>query len=94
MARLAYMRLTDMMLNMTISRDVLLALLARVADGGDLTMQELDAAIPEPMALGQAEKMGWQTLSHWADDGDIRSKDERYADFQRKRIREQLAALK
>ncbi|MBA4759040.1 hypothetical protein [Sphingosinicella sp.] len=94
MTRLASKRLAGMMWNMTASRDFLVVLLERVAEGGDLTMQELDVAIPEPIALDQAEKRGWQTLSHWADDGDIRSKDERYADFQRKRIREQLAALK
>ena len=78
---------------MTAARSYLLSALQRVADGGDLTTEELDAAIPNPRLLDAAEKDAWEQLSHWADDADIRAKDAHYASFKRDWIRERIAAL-
>lgn len=78
---------------MTAARAYLIETLQRVVDGGDLTTDELDAAIPNPLVLDPAEKDAWEELSHWADDEDIRAKDDRYASFKRDWMRDQIAAL-
>lgn len=78
---------------MTGSRDYLIATLQRIVDGGDLTIEELDAAIPDPRGLERAEKDAWIQLSHWADDSDIRAKDHRYAAFKREWMRDHIKAL-
>jgi hypothetical protein len=62
----------------TEARTVLLATLRRVIDGGDVTNDELDAAIIAPADLRGAERKAWHGLSYWADD-DIRAKDPAYA---------------
>jgi hypothetical protein len=41
---------------MTAFREIILVMLQRLADGGDITMQELDAAVPGPLALDGDEK--------------------------------------
>lgn len=74
-------------------RDYLIATLQHIVDGGDVTTEELDAAIPDPRGLERAEKVAWEQLSHWADDADIRAKDSRYAAFKREWMREQIKAL-
>lgn len=68
-------------------------MLQRVASGGDITDDELDAAIPDPLAVNEVEKRGWEELSHWADDADIRAKDAGYASMRRQWIQEKAAAL-
>lgn len=79
---------------MTNARAYLLAILQRVAQGGDLTTDELDAAIPNPRLLdGRSEKDAWEELSHWADDDDNRVRDERYAEQKRERMRDHIARL-
>ena len=78
---------------MTDTRTYLLQALELVADGGDVTRQELDAAISNPRTLSRAEKDAWEELSHWADDGDIRGRDERYATFKREWMRDRREAL-
>ncbi|RYE92708.1 MAG: hypothetical protein EOO77_46455, partial [Oxalobacteraceae bacterium] len=61
---------------MTVARDFLLEALQRIADGGDVTESELNIAVLDPFALDPAEKIAWEELSHWADDDDIRERDE------------------
>jgi hypothetical protein len=78
---------------MTVARDFLLKALQRVADGGDVTETELDTAVLDPFALDPAEKIAWEELSHWADDDDIRERDEPYAVLKRERMRDHVAAL-
>lgn len=78
---------------MTAARAFLLEALQRVLDGGDVGEVELVAAVPDPLALDRAEKNAWEELSHWADDGDIRTRDERYATYKREVLRDRLAAL-
>jgi hypothetical protein len=78
---------------MTVARAFLLEALQRVADGGDVTETELDTAAPDPLALDPVEKAGWEELSHWIDDDDIRERDERYAASKRERMREHVASL-
>ena len=78
---------------MTAARAYLLSTLQKVADGGDLTTEELDAAVPNPRLLDSAEKDAWEQLSHWADDADIRAKDVRYASFKRDWMRAHIKAL-
>jgi hypothetical protein len=78
---------------MTAARTFLLEALQRVADGGDIFQQELDAAIPNPLVLDRNEKMAWQELSHWTDDADIRENDESYAAFKRDWMRDRIKAL-
>jgi hypothetical protein len=77
----------------TIARTFLLEALQRVADGGDVTESELETAVPHSSALGPAEKIAWEELSHWADDDDIRERDKRYAASKRERMRDHFAAL-
>lgn len=78
---------------MTGARCFLLEALQRVADGGDLGEEELDAAVPDPRSLPQHEKDAWEQLSHWAHDADIREHDEQYAAFKREWMRDHIAAL-
>lgn len=78
---------------MTAARAYLMATLQRVVDGGDLTTDELDAAIPDPLVLDRDEKQAWEQLSHWADDADIRTKDAHYASFKRGWMLDHIAAL-
>jgi hypothetical protein len=79
---------------MTVARAFLVEALQRVADGGEVTGSELDAAVPDPFALDPVEKTAWKELSHWADDDDIRERDECYAASKRKRMRDHVAALR
>jgi hypothetical protein len=67
--------------------------LHRIADGGDIDQAELKAAVPDPLALDDPEKKAWEELSHWADDNDIRAKDERYAGYKCDRIRDASPCL-
>ena len=76
---------------MTAARTFLVDALQRVADGGDIDEAELEAAVPDPFALDDLEKNAWEELSHWADDDDIRARDERYAGYKRDRMRECIA---
>lgn len=78
---------------MNSARAHLLTMLERVADGGDITTQELDLAIPDPLILDKREKAAWEELSHWADDDDIRTRDARYADFKRQWMRDHMSIL-
>lgn len=78
---------------MSEARAYLLAALTRVADGGDITTDELGAAIPDSLALNGTEKAAWEELSHWADDSDIRAKDAHYASLKREWMRDHIAAL-
>ncbi len=78
---------------MTDARRYLRDTLQRIVDGGDLTTEELDAAVLNPLLLGRVEQNAWEELSHWADDDDIRAKDERYAASKRNRMRDQIIAL-
>ncbi len=78
---------------MTLARAFLLDTLQRVADGGDIGESELDTAVPDPFALDAAEKIAWKELSHWADDNDIRGRDERYSASKRERMRKYLVTL-
>ena len=78
---------------MSDARSFLIAALQRVAEGGDITKAELDAAIPDPFALDRTEKGAWEELSHWTDDADIRVKDTTYSTYKRDRMRDCVAAL-
>ena len=78
---------------MTAARAYLLSALRRVANGGDLTPEELDAAIPDPFALDRSERTAWEELSHWADDADIRAHDPLYARFKRDWMLGHIATL-
>ena len=78
---------------MTAARAFFLDALQRVANGGDVREVELDMAVPDPFALDHVEKSAWEELSHWADDDDIRERDERYAACKRERMRDHVAAL-
>lgn len=80
-------------LGMNLVRAFLLEALQRVADGGDIDMTELDTAVPNPRSLDRHEKSAWEELSHWADDGDIRERDQRYAQLKRERMSDHAAAL-
>lgn len=80
---------------MTTARAYRLATLQHVVDGGDLTTDELDAAIPDPRVLdSRSEKDAWEELSHWADDEDIRARDARYSENKRDRMRHHIARLR
>lgn len=79
---------------MTAIRTYLIEALQRVVDGGDIEQDELDTAVPNPLALDPIEKDAWQQLSHWADDADIRQKDANYATFKRDWMQDRIAALK
>lgn len=68
------------------TRTILIDCLQRVIDGGDVTKDELDAAIADPAGLRGAERKAWHGLSYWADDDDIREKDPEYAPSRRKQL--------
>ncbi|WP_137898373.1 hypothetical protein [Sphingomonas sp. 2SG] len=78
---------------MTEARTFLLAALRHVVDGGDVTNEELDAAITTPARLRGAERNAWHGLSYWADDDDIRAKDPAYAPSRRRQLASLLSAL-
>ena len=78
---------------MTYARQYLRDTLQHIVAGGDLTTEELDAAVPDPLILARVERDAWEELSHWADDDDIRAKDKRYAASKRDRMREHIIAL-
>ncbi len=78
---------------MTAARAFLIEALQRVFGGGDLGEAELVAAIPDPFALDSKEKSAWEELSHWADDDDIRERDDGYAASKRERMRDHLRVL-
>lgn len=67
--------------------------LRRVIAGGDMTNDELDAAIADPVGLRGAERKAWHGLSYWADDDDIRTKDPNYAPSRRQQLGNLLADL-
>ncbi len=50
--------------------------------------------MPDPFALDDGEKNAWEELSQWADDDDIRARDERYAAYKRGRMRDCIAKLR
>ncbi len=77
----------------TAARSYLLATLQRVANGGDLTTDELDATILDPLLLGGAERNPWEELSHWANDGDICAKDTSYVFIKPEWMLYRIAAL-
>ena len=79
--------------SMNAARSYLLTALRRVVEGDDITTEELDAAIPDPLAFGRHERDAWEQLSHWADDADIRARDAHYASFKRDRMSDQIAKL-
>ena len=78
---------------MTDAHQYLRDTLQRIVDGGDLTTEELDAVVPDPVILSRVERDAWEELSHWADDDDIRAKDKRYAANKRDRMRDHITAL-
>lgn len=91
--RIADVRTVRQIGPMNAARAYLLTALQRVVDGGDITNEELDAAIPDPLALERAERDAWEQLSHWADDADIRVRDAHYASFKRDWMRDYIAKL-
>ena len=78
---------------MTDARTFLSTCLAHVIDGGDVTNDELDAAIADPAGLRGAERKAWHGLSYWADDDDIRAKDPAYAPSRRVQLTDLLIDL-
>jgi hypothetical protein len=78
---------------MTDARSFLLESLRAVIAGGDITNEELAAAIPDPARLRGAERRAWHGLSYWADDGDIRAKDPDYGPMRRQSLAALLARL-
>ena len=78
---------------MTRVRTFLIDILRHVTDGGDVTNDELDAAIADPAGLRGAERKAWHGLSYWADDDDIRAKDPSYALSRRQQLGDLLADL-
>lgn len=78
---------------MTDARMFLIASLRRVIDGGDVTNDQLYAAIADPGTLRGAEQKAWHGLSYWADDEDIRAKDPAYAPLRRRQLNDLLVAL-
>lgn len=78
---------------MTDDRAFLLDALRRVNGGSTVTNEELLGAIPNPSSLGEIEQSAWYRLSHWADDDDIRGRDPRYEEMQRRQIADALTDL-
>jgi hypothetical protein len=77
-------------------RTELIALLRRVLSGGTLTHDDLMATVPDSSGLPEFEKLAWLRLGWWADDEDIRARDQAYADMRLSQIEvslEQLEAL-
>ncbi|MBB5711062.1 hypothetical protein [Sphingomonas xinjiangensis] len=75
------------------ARTFLIRSLRRVIAGGDMTNDELDAAIADPAQLRGAERKAWHGLSYWADDDDIRGKDPAYAPSRRRQLTDLLTDL-
>lgn len=80
-------------------RSLLQGALSRVAEGGDITYEELFAIIPPDRAsaeLAGLDAKAYWALWGWADDADIRKKepDGRYADFRREQLRDIAAEYK
>jgi hypothetical protein len=73
---------------MSVRRAALIQALRDLVAGGDITQDQLVAAVPDPRLLDRGEKAAWSALSHWADDGDIRAQYPRYGDQQLKVIAE------
>ena len=78
---------------MTEARTFLIESLRRVVAGGDVTSDQLYAAIADPVLLRGAERKAWQALSYWTDDGDIRAKNPAYAPYRRQQLADLLADL-
>lgn len=78
---------------MTEASSFLVESLRRVIAGGDVTNDQLDAAIANPAALRGAERNAWHGLSYWADDDDIRAKDSEYAPSRRRQLASRLIDL-
>lgn len=78
---------------MNSARAYLVTALQRVVDGGDITNEELNAAIPDPLILEPHDRGAWQQLSQWADDGDIRARNSRYASIRRDWMQNHIAKL-
>jgi hypothetical protein len=74
-------------------RLVLIDMMKRVLAGEELTLGELLGAVPEPRTLDKIERLAWQRLGQWADDDDLRAKDEAYAEMQRRQVIAALADL-
>jgi hypothetical protein len=74
-------------------RAFLLAALRRVIDGGDISEDELDAAIADPRALKGLEQNAWLGLVYWAEDDDIRAKKPNYGPMRRKGLADLLSRL-
>lgn len=78
---------------MTDARTFLMESLQRVIAGGDMTNDQLYAAIADPAGLRGAERKAWHGLSYWADDDDIREKDPAYAPSRRRQLAVLLTEL-
>lgn len=74
-------------------RLALISLLKQVLAGGEITEGDLSAIVPDPIALENLERVAWQRLSQWADDGDIRAKGKAYAEMRRRQIGDALGDL-
>jgi hypothetical protein len=75
------------------ARTFLINSLRHVIDGGDVTNDELGAAVVDPARLRIAERKAWHGLSYWADDDDVRAKDPDYALLRRRQLVDLLADL-
>ncbi|WP_093667187.1 hypothetical protein [Sphingomonas gellani] len=75
------------------TRHALIEMMKRVLAGGEVSNSDLLTSIPDPTDLDQMERLAWQRLSQWADDDDIRARDEAYADMQRQHVTEALSDL-
>lgn len=62
-------------------RSYLLHALGRVLCGVELSRKELEAAITHPHMLRGHENDAWEQLGHWADEADVRARDENYSAF-------------
>jgi hypothetical protein len=78
---------------MTSDRGHLLDFLRRITAGGTITNEELREAIPDPGSLDTIEAKAWERLSHWADDGDIRTREDGYRVMQEDQIEAALVDL-
>lgn len=78
---------------MTAVRSYLRATLLQVIAGADITTEELDRAVPDPLILDPREREAWEELSHWADDADIRARDPSYPVLKRDWMQKRLNAL-
>jgi hypothetical protein len=62
-------------------RSYLFHALDRVLGGNELSRRELEAAIIHPQSLRGHENDAWEQLGHWADEADLRARDENYNAF-------------